>query len=337
MEVHDSQPSLSRRWTDWLGYIAMRCVICLIQSISLKSSDRVCRLLAYALAHWLPVRREVVDTNLRIAFGELTDAQVALLRYKMWHHLLLMICEIAVAPRKIHRTNWYNHFYMPNKRQTLGVMLDARASVIVTGHFGNFEVAGHTVGILGLPPSAMARPLDNPYVDQYLAEFRSAGGQKILPKEGSSTAVQELLESRGTLAILADQYAGRKGCWVDFFGQPTSCHKALALFVLSAKAPMLVNSTRRLDRPLRFEMSTIGIADPELLNSPTPPDYLSSVQDLTSWYNARLEEMIRLAPEQYWWLHRRWRDVPPAVEKRLAAARLKQATPQAAPSPSSTA
>jgi KDO2-lipid IV(A) lauroyltransferase len=270
----------------------------------------------------------VIDSNLELVFGALSRGHKSLLRRKMWHNLLLMCCEIAHAPRKIHRTNWRDHFFMPFKEEVFRLMMDERPIVLVTGHFGNFEVAGHTVGLVGEPPSTIARPMDNPYIDRYIGEFRSATGQKILPKEGSSLAVQKLMDECGTLALLADQHAGGKGCWVDFFGHPTSCHKALALFVLSAKAPMVVNYTRRLDRPLRFEMGVTGIADPDAHAGKEPPEYLSSVQDLTAWYNERLEAAIRMAPEQYWWLHRRWRDVPEAQLRKLEARRAASRTRQ---------
>jgi KDO2-lipid IV(A) lauroyltransferase len=84
---------------------------------------------------------------------------------------------------------------------------------------------------------------------------------------------------------------------------------------------MVVNYTRRLDRPLRFEMGMTGIADPAELEASVVPEYLQSVTELTAWYNQKLEEAIRLAPEQYWWLHRRWRGIPPAQLKRLEARR----------------
>lgn len=311
-------------WTDRFAYIGLRCAICVIQTVSLETCDRVCKLLASGVSDWTRIRRDVTNENLRRVYGQLSDAHASLLRRKMWHHLFMMVCEIAHAPRKIHRTNWRDHIYMPNKNITLQTMMDPRATVIVTGHFGNFEVAGHTVGVFGLPPHTMARPLDNLLVDDFLTKFRSSGGQTIIPKDGSASAVQELLEAGGTLAILADQHAGGKGCWVDFFGYPTSCHKALALFVLSAGAPMIVNYTRRLDRPLRYEMRTIGIADPAELDSPNPPEHLQSVHDLTEWYNEQLEQIIRLAPEQYWWLHRRWREVPANQLRRLEARRKKK-------------
>jgi Kdo2-lipid IVA lauroyltransferase/acyltransferase len=310
-------------WLDWLAYLCLRCVICLIHCASLESCDRVCRLLAFGLADWAKLRRKVIDANLQIAYGQLMPDQLSFLRREMWHHLLLMICEIAHAPRKIHWTNWREHVYMPDKDQMLRELLDDRATVLVTGHFGNFEVAGYTTGLLGIHSSTVARPLDNVYVDAYVEAFRSATGQFILPKDGSAKAIQELLERKGTLTILADQHGGPKGSWVEFFGHATSCHKALALFVLSARAPMVVTYARRLDRPLRFEIGMTGLADPDSLDLPSPPAYLNSVDDLTKWYNEKLEEAIRLAPEQYWWLHRRWREVPANIQKRLAARRAK--------------
>jgi len=312
-------------WLDWLGFVAVKCSVCLIQSLSLETCDRWCRIIAVIIADWTSLRRKPTDPNLELVYGPLSKEVKSLLRRRMWHHLLLMVCEIAHAPRKIHRTNWRDHFYMPHKNEVFQIMMDPRATVLVTGHFGNFEVAGYLVGLIGTPTTTIARPLDNPYLNEYFAEFRAMGGHTILPKEGSSNRVQDLLNAGGTLTLLADQHAGNKGCWVDFFGQPTSCHKALALFVLSAKAPMIVNYTRRLDRPLRFEMGITGIADPAELDSEVVPRHLESITELTIWYNQRLEEAIRLAPEQYWWLHRRWREVPASQLKRLQNRR-KQST-----------
>lgn len=315
---------------DWWAYVALRCVVCLIQSLSLEACDYFCRVVAKILTDWTTLRQDITDENLDLVYGKLSREQKRVLRRKMWHHLLLMVCEIAQGPRKIHRTNYREHFYMRDKAVVLKCILGTRPTVLVTGHFGNFEVAGHTTGNLGTPTTTIARPLDNGYIDRYLTEFRSMGGQRMLPKEGSAAAVQALLHGGGSLAILADQYAGAKGAWVEFFGHPTSCHKALALFVLSANAPMVVNYTRRLDRPLRFEMGVTGVADPALLDAEQVPEYLESVNALTEWYNAKLEAAIRMAPEQYWWLHRRWRGIPPAQLRRLRARRKLQQAKNAA-------
>lgn len=307
------------RVVDWLGYIVLRLVVCAIHCVSLERCDRISRLLAVVLGDWTTLRRDVIDRNLQLVYGPLTRPQRGYLRRQMWHHLLLMICEIAHAPRKIHRTNWRDYVYMRDKDQMMRLIVDSRAKVLVTGHYGNFEVAGYLTGLMGIRTSTIARPLDNPYANEFLLDFRQRWGQEILPMDGSSAAVQQLLDAKGNLSILADQFAGNKGCWVEFFGHVTSCHKSLALFVLSAQSPMMVIYARRLSRPLQFEIGMTGVADPAVPSGCPKPVYLQSVEDLTRWYNHKLEEAIRMSPMQYWWLHRRWRNVPEAVKKRLAA------------------
>jgi KDO2-lipid IV(A) lauroyltransferase len=106
-----------------------------------------------------------------------------------------------------------------------------------------------------------------------------------------------------SMAFLADQYAGEKGCFVEFFGRPASAYKAIALLSLQNDAPMVVACTRRLGRPMRFEVDVSADIDPV-----TAEGDVGSVRELTQWYTARLEQAIRLAPGQYWWVHRRWKD-----------------------------
>ncbi|MFM7974389.1 MAG: lysophospholipid acyltransferase family protein, partial [Pirellula sp.] len=114
------------------------------------------------------------------------------------------------------------------------------------------------------------------------------------------------LAQGGALSLLADQYGGPKGCWVEFLGQLASCHKALALFTLSSGAPMLVCSNIRAKKPLHFQMSILGLADPKSTDCP------DSIQTMTQWYNQCLEKAIRAVPSQYWWVHHRWKGTPPA-------------------------
>jgi KDO2-lipid IV(A) lauroyltransferase len=232
----------------------------------------------------------------------------------MWRHLFLMIFEIANAPRKIHRTNWRNHFTVKNNRALMELMLGARPIVMVSGHFGNFEMASFMAGLLGFPSYTIARPLDNPYLDRYVNSFRGMHGQFIVTKQGSSGQLNRILSEGGKIAMLGDQAAGPRGCWVDFLGRPASCHKAVSLFTLTSGAPLLVCYTRRRQHPLDFELGLVAAADPEV-----DDDLCQSVRSLTSWYNAMLEGIIREYPSQYWWVHRRWKGQP-RQRRRLAQA-----------------
>ena len=262
------------------------------------------------------MRSDVLDENLGTAFPQLSQAQRKALARAMWEHLFLMMCEIAHAPRKIHRGNWHQFISIPTKRELVRYLLDPRPMVMVSAHFGNFEMGGYIAGLLGFPSHTVARTLDNPYLDRYVRKFREANGQFILPKNGSAAQIDGVLKSGGLIVALGDQNAGPKGCWVDFFGKPASYHKAIALFPLINGAPLMVVQTRRVHRPMHFEISLLGVADPKTMGTD-----LQSVPALTSWYNKALESVIRVAPDQYWWVHRRWKGEPP---------RRKSTVPQAA-------
>src|SRR5205085_9867296 len=87
--------------------------------------------------------------------------------------------------------------------------------VMVTGHFGNWEMAGDLFGVFGFPPSSVYRPLDNPHLDRFLRRFRARTGQKLIPKKGGYDEMLAVLNSGGILSFLADQDAGQRGLYVD--------------------------------------------------------------------------------------------------------------------------
>ena len=90
---------------------------------------------------------------------------------------------------------------------------------------------------------------------------------------------------------------------MQFFNRPASAQKGIALLALQYDAPVAVSYSRRLGEPMQFEMVTQAIADPREAG-----DDVGTVRDMTQWYTSQLERTIRLAPEQYWWVHRRWKD-----------------------------
>jgi KDO2-lipid IV(A) lauroyltransferase len=260
-----------------------------------------------------PLRRQVINENLKRAFPQLSDRARNDLARRMWEHLFLMVCEIAHAPRKIHDTNWRAYIRFRNYGPMMRLLWSERPKVFVAGHFGNFELAGYTMGMFGFPTYAVARPLDNKYVDRFVKRFRETKGQHILAKQGSADEIAELLAHNRTLSVLGDQHAGPKGVWVDFFGTPASTHKAIALFALTNNAPLAVGYGRRLGKPLHYEMGVEAIADPAETAAET-----RGLVELTQWFTTTLEKLILRAPEQYWWVHRRWKGVPPARARKAA-------------------
>lgn len=309
---------LRRRVTDYLVYLIVRIVVCVLQAMTIEACHALSRALAILACDILKLREGVLEDNLRHVYPTWSARERRDLSRRVWEHLFLLVCEVAHVPRKIHETNWRQYLAVEQKRELVNYMLDPRPIVLVSGHFGNFEMGSYATGLLGFKTYAIARPLDNPYLDRYLKQFREAKGQYMLPKEGSAAQVQQVLDSGGILTLLGDQHAGPKGCWVDFLGRPASCHKALALFTLTGGAPMLVSYARRTTAPLRFEIGLPGVADPE-----RGDESLAGVKPLTQWYNRMLESLILAHPDQYWWVHQRWKDDPRArktAEKQAARA-----------------
>ena len=298
---------LATRCTDVAAYAAVRVVICVIQALPRAACERWARRLSGVLARHLPVRRDVVDGNLAIAFPDATAERRRELARGMWEHLLLMVVEISHANRVIHRTTWRRHLRMHGMEQIVRMMWLERPKVLLSGHYGNFELAAYLYGVFGFHIFSVARELDNPLLDRFVTRFRESRGQVILPKKGSAPDVAQVLDSNGAIGLLGDQAAGPRGCRVEFFGRTVTAHKAIGLFALSASAPvMLCTATRRgglFDYDLRVE----GFTDPAAVNVET-----ADLRALSQWYTTLLERAIRREPAQYWWLHRRWRDSQPA-------------------------
>ncbi|HMP06741.1 MAG TPA: lysophospholipid acyltransferase family protein [Lacipirellulaceae bacterium] len=302
--------NLPRLLVDYAAYGAVRAGVCLLQTMPLESCQHWSRRLGWLLWHVVRIRRGVIERNLQIAFPQASSARRREIALAMWEHLLLMVAEIAHAPRKVHRTNWRRHSTIPDMARMVRRLLDRRPVIMISAHLGNFEMGGYMLGLHGFPTHTIARRLDNPLLDRWLNEFRGATGQYMLAKDGSSREIEQLLQSGGTLALLGDQHAGKAGVWVDFFGKPASTHKAVALFTLTHRAPTAAAAMLRRGAPLRFEMCVADLVDPSDADCG-----LGTIADVARWYTAHLEELIRTAPEQYWWVHQRWREPSSATRR----------------------
>lgn len=302
-----------RRQLQYFGYVAARIAIAVVQAVPLSFCESFSHWMGVLAVDVFRVRWKVIEENLRHAYPLWNDAKRRQIAREMWAHLFLFLAEVAHAPRKIHETNWRQYFRLQGAPELMRGLLDDRPMLLVSAHYGNFEIAGFALGMLGFPTYAVARTLDNPYLDRWVNEFRGSTGQHIIPKKGGYDQILQILGRGGTLTFLADQYAGTKGCWVNFFGRPASAHKAIALFALEHDAQIAVGLARRVGKPLQYELVTQSFADPRS-NAP----HVAGVRELTAWYTAEIEHLVRVDPVQYWWLHRRWKDHRPAHRRRAA-------------------
>lgn len=299
---------------DWLVYAAVRIVVCVLQAMSFESACSFARFLAW-LAYRVDKRhRLVAGENIKKAFpGQFDDAQVDAMVRATYRHWCRVLIEILFIPRRLHLSNYKKHILLERPETFTNAILSGRPLLFVTGHFGNWEMAGYALGMFGFRTYAIARTLDNPHLDAFLRRFREHTGQKILAKQGDFDRIEEVLREGGILATLADQDAGQRGLFVEFFGRPASTHKAVALMALEHRVPMLVTGTPTLDG--RYVVIPARLIDPDDYDK--TPD---AVKAITQRFTSDLEALVRRAPEQYFWLHRRWKHQPqPRGRKKPAA------------------
>lgn len=305
---------------DFLVYLAVRALVCVVQALPLRLALGLAGPLA-ALAYRVDRRhREVAAENLRFAFPEKSSAEIDRLVRGCYRHFCRLLIEIILLPRKFRMGNWRNHGELVNAEPVTRALLDVhRPCLIVTAHLGNWELAGYALGALGHRTYAIARVLDNPYLERFLLKFREATGQTIIAKKDDFDRLDGALKAGGKVATLADQDAGPRGVFVDFFGRPASAHKAVALMALEFRAVMVVVGTvRRAGAP----DDRIGPYDIVCEDAIDPDDYRDdpdAVRSITQRYHTALERLVRRHPEQYFWLHRRWKSQPAKKGAKKAA------------------
>jgi KDO2-lipid IV(A) lauroyltransferase len=306
------------RVLDFAVYVAVRLVVAVCQALPVEQGYRLADALA-RLAYRVDRRhRRVALENLRHAFGDAyTEAQRDRIVRDVYRHFCRVVVEMLHIPRKLHLTNWRERVTLTGHAPVLDRLLDGGPVILVTGHFGNWEMAGYLFGVFGFPPTSVARPLDNPYLDRFLNDFRARTGQTLIWKKGGADPMLGVLERGGVLSVLADQDAGPRGLFVEFFGRPASTHKAIALLAARHGVPIAVGGARRVGDGFRYE-----VICEELIE---PGDWAGQgdeVRWITQRFTAALERLVRRAPEQYLWLHRRWKHQPaaPARSARSEAA-----------------
>jgi KDO2-lipid IV(A) lauroyltransferase len=300
-------------FVDLAVYAAVRVVVCVLQAVPLRVALGFGRLLAL-IAYQIDKRhREVARDNLRHAFPEQCADAVECDRLirACYTHFCTMAIEIAWIPRRMHLHNWRSMGTPTHFERIVTPILGERSVLLVTAHYGNWEVAGYVTGVVGIKSSAIARELDNPHLDRFLQKFRQKTGQAILSKTRDYERINSVLANGGIIATLGDQDAGPKGMFVEFFNRPASTHKAVAILAMEHDSVMVVMGVPRVASPMKFALNIEEVIDPR--DYAERPD---AVRAITARFTQAIERLVRQHPEQYFWLHRRWKHQPPVRKAR---------------------
>ena len=292
--------------SDYATYVGLRLFAMFVHMFTWEANYRTARWIGNFLYRFDKRHRRRAMEHLRYSFPDWSLEKRQTIARASMRNMIYLGLEFLFTTRLITPGRWRQHIILTDMQENLRLLLNRKTGLIfLTGHFGNWEVVGYTMAALGFPNTAVARRLDNPYIDRYVMGERQKRGMTILNKRGASTVAPELLDNKGAISFIADQDAGQKGIFVDFFGRPASTYKAIGLLAMQHRVPVIVGYGRRLDEEYHFEIGIQRIIHPEEWAEKPDP-----LRFITQEYTTALEDVIRSAPEQYLWVHRRWKHRP---------------------------
>lgn len=290
----------------WCIYAAVRVVNALLRCFPINWNLATARLFARIWWHAIPRHRQRARAHLRLAYGDsLSTDEVERLAYASFEALTMLAIDFASTPRLITEWTWHRYVRLTNMREALRILLDGKGAILLTGHFGNWELAGYLLALFGFDVAALMRPLDNVYLNRYVVENRRRKGLELVDKKGAMQSAEGIIRRGAALGFIADQNAGHKGMFVDFFGTAASTYKSIGLLAMHTGAPIIVGYARRIGRRFQFEVGVERIIRPDEWDAQADP-----LRWITQEYTAALENVIRRDPEQYLWIHRRWKSRP---------------------------
>jgi KDO2-lipid IV(A) lauroyltransferase len=178
---------------------------------------------------------------------------------------------------------------------------EGKGVILLTAHLGNWEIVPKAFLAHGFKICGTVRPLDNPYLNQLSQDWREQNGMMVLNKFSDSTRILKLLRAGETIGFLLDQNTHREDAvFVDFFGQEAATNKGVAILALRSGAPVLPVFMKR--EGARHRM-VIDEAFHVLRTGSSQDDILKA----TALFTKIIEKHIRKAPEQWLWVHRRWK------------------------------
>lgn len=300
---------------DYLVYLVVRILVCVLQCLSLETASALAKGVA-RIVYLLDQRHRVVAmNNLELAFGDrYSPDERQRLVMAVYEHFCRVVVEMVFLPRRLRVYNWKRYARLDADPGAMDLLIQNRGKILLTGHFGNWEMAGCLLAMVGLRPTTIARDLDNRFLHDFVHRLRSGAGQEMVSKKGDFDKIQATLEKRQTLVSVADQSAGERGMFVPFFGRPASTHKAISLLAIEHDAGLTVGYSYRDCPGFHYRIGLSRVLDPADYR-----DRPNGAIALTEDFTRELEAAIRKAPEQYFWLHNRWKHQPKRMQPRRAA------------------
>ena len=288
-----------------LAYQAIRLLVCAMGLLPREwglSTGAFLGRLVFALDRR---HREVALNNLRYAYGsEMTPKEVRETARKVFENFGKVLFEVCWSWQLLGEKKLFTYFRVDGLANMRKAVLKNRGVLVLTGHFGNWELLSVVTAVVGRPVSTVYRPLDFSPLNRFIENFRTRFGSNLIHRRKAIRKILSALKNGEVVSILLDQGVDwYEGVFVDFFGHRACTNQAMARLALKTGAPVV---------PVFLIREAKGFTATFLPEIPLvrTGDAIKDVETNTENYNRALESIIRRYPDQWFWVHRRWKVRP---------------------------
>ncbi len=298
MKPHDKTRPLAR----WSQYLTLRVGAGVVSLLGVRLSLWLAAGVGSLLFRLDRKHRRRALNHVQLAYPAWSEAKRVAVAKRSFEFFTQLAIEVLFLPKRIHQGNFEQHLVRKNLEPGLAMLFARESMVMVSGHFGNWEALGYLLSVEGHAIQAVARPLDNPLINEWLLGQRRHRGMGVIEKwDSANVKIVEALENNQAVGFIADQNGGERGLFVPYFGRLASTKKSVALLAVNLNVPILCGGARRIESGgLRYEIELAEVIRPQDWADKQDPIYY-----VTARYVRAIENMVRGRPEQYLWMHRR--------------------------------
>jgi KDO2-lipid IV(A) lauroyltransferase len=287
-----------------IEYSLLRAVTTLLLSFPLDYSLPLAKCLADVFYLFPSKFRRRGLRHLKMAYPGKSADELGRILKGVFEHSTMMLVEVLSFPRKIRKYNYTKYVEIKGMELIDHALKGGNGAMFISAHFGNWELIGYAVSMLGYQINTVVRFMPNPAADALLNHYRKFQGQRIIYNDNAVRDMMRALKNNRILALVCDQDARANGIFVDFMGLPSSTVRSPALLHLKLGTPLLMLYCYR-PKPNRFYYTFSFEQCPLPALNPATAE-----EQITQAFTADIERMIRKYPEQWMWMHRRWKTKP---------------------------
>ncbi len=284
-----------------LEYILFISLSYFFRIIGLKLSRRFSSVIAFFFYYIVPIRKDVVFDNLKHAFPEYSKDKIREIAYGSYKSFCFTLAEILYMP-------WLTDEQLKqimvceNQDLIVNKFNENNGVILLSAHFGNWEYLATSVALqINKKFYVVVKPQRNPFVNNWMNKYRTKWTNEIVPLGVSIRNVFSVLLNKGIVAMVADQRGPKESMKLEFFGRMTSVYTGPAVLSLKTNSPIIYGiSVRQKDLNYKVELFEVD-------RNNLPDNQDEKIKVLSERMIKNLEEIIRKNPEQWLWMHKRWK------------------------------